>query len=124
MNSDLINSILLFFPALIYFLIWYKIKDLASNSPQLILWIFFTIALFSIGFLTYEKKHYNEISSIGNGFLYTSSIILLGPGLLLMKSSFKKSKVISTIFSLVFFPLLGFFFTSFALLFSGQITGT
>jgi hypothetical protein len=121
MNSELIEIIVFVLPVLLYFLGWIKIKNINSIKPQIIFWILSIFVLFAFGFLSYENKHYNEISKLGNGILYTSSIILLGPALMLVK---KKSEYITIGLLIILLPPLGIISIFFVLLGIGQITGT
>jgi hypothetical protein len=122
MDLDIETAILLYLPASIYYLFWFKIRGINSKLPQIIMIIISLIILFSIGTYSYEKKSYNELTMIGKGIMYTCSVILLGPGLLLLKNRVKRLTIWGFLM-LLSLPIAGLYFIFFALLVTNQISG-
>ncbi len=122
MDVDIETAILVYLPALIYFLIWLRLRGVNSKFQQVALIIISLIILFVIGIYSYEKKSYNEITMIGNGMMYTCSIIFLGPGLLMLRSRTNKMSIWGTLM-LLSLPIAGVYFMFFTLALTNQISG-
>jgi hypothetical protein len=116
MSSEIIESYII---PLIYFLIWLRIKEIKSNTPQIILFIISLFALYKLGLHDFEVNSYSETSKIGSGFLWTGSTILLGPCLFYLRS--KNNAIKWGLLALLLLPILGLVLMAFLLLCTGQI---
>ena len=123
MDLSITNLVFIYLSPILYSLIWFFILRFGLLRHKVFFWIFSMIILFVIGFLSYEVKHYNEISRLGNGFLYLSPILFLGIVLLGLKQKTIRNLLLISIPAVLVLPILGILFMTFFLLLTGQITG-
>ena len=119
MNSVIQDVALLFIPSALYYMIWRWVNK--KNFSELILLIVSFVTLFSFGFYAIDRDSYSEISSIGNGFLYTSPIIILAPILFFFRE--KLINLNNGTLSIIVFPVLGVGVIFFLLILTNQISG-
>lgn len=111
---------LMYVIAFAYIAIWTMVKSKSKVLQNSILILSF-VALFIIGYSLVNSNFYSEITSIGNGLLYLSPIVLLGP--VLNFTAFEnRSKLLKSILYLLL-PFLGVLAVLILLVLTSQISG-
>jgi len=101
--------VILYLPAILYYIIWQRLNRTDSKTSYIYLYPLSVVVLFIYGL--YDSKSYTEITIIGNGVLYTSSVILLAPILMLLKYNTKYSVQILSLLIIPFVSFYMIFFT-------------